>query len=384
MLKHTGNVQNEIANEEHEAGVMPPTKRVLPYGYDGSIKNLFFVDSNGIQRSIVTVASVINTTFVGNVTLNPSSAFIGLATTVIGSAPTLFAVVNTAVAGQASVVLDTGTKYIGLVTVANTIPVTGTFYQATQPVSGTFYQATQPVSIATMPSTPVTGTFWQSTQPVSFSGNITLNPSPNFIGLISTASIQGKVELVTGSAAIGKLAANSGVDIGDVDILSIAAGTNNIGDMDILSIAAGDNNIGNMDVVTLPSLVAGTAFIGQATVRIASNNGTDIGDVNLLAGTAWIGLATVIPAVPTSIVHGMVSSASGGVIQFATNTIKWTQIKAMANNPTTIFLGGSTATINNGYALEPGETTGFSISNTNLLYLSNGYGNAEVRYIGGN
>ena len=46
-------------------------------------------------------------------------------------------------------------------------PVTGTFWQSTQPVSGTFFQSTQPVSIATMPSTPVTGTFWQATQPVS-------------------------------------------------------------------------------------------------------------------------------------------------------------------------------------------------------------------------
>jgi hypothetical protein len=36
------------------------------------------------------------------------------------------------------------------------------------PVTGTFFQATQPVSIASMPSTPVTGTFWQATQPVSF------------------------------------------------------------------------------------------------------------------------------------------------------------------------------------------------------------------------
>lgn len=80
--------------------------------------------------------------------------------------------------------------------------VSGTFWQATQPVSnagtfavqaaavlaaettkvigtvniaaaqvigvtGTFWQATQPVSIASMPSTPVTGTFWQATQPVS-------------------------------------------------------------------------------------------------------------------------------------------------------------------------------------------------------------------------
>ena len=40
----------------------------------------------------------------------------------------------------------------------NPVPVSGTFWQATQPVSGTFWQATQPVS----------GTFWQATQPVSF------------------------------------------------------------------------------------------------------------------------------------------------------------------------------------------------------------------------
>jgi len=36
-------------------------------------------------------------------------------------------------------------------------------------------------------------------------------------------------KLAAGTAAIGKLAANSGVDIGDVDVTSIAAGTNTIG-----------------------------------------------------------------------------------------------------------------------------------------------------------
>lgn len=46
------------------------------------------------------------------------------------------------------------------------------------------------------------------------------------------------VALPAGSNAIGKLAANSGVDIGDVDVTSIAAG---------------DNNIGNVDIVTVPS-----------------------------------------------------------------------------------------------------------------------------------
>ena len=39
---------------------------------------------------------------------------------------------------------------------ASAVPVSGTFFQATQPVSGTFFQATQPVSLATAPSTPVT------------------------------------------------------------------------------------------------------------------------------------------------------------------------------------------------------------------------------------
>jgi len=79
--------------------------------------------------------------------------------------------------------------------------------------------------------------------------------------------------LPAGTNAIGKLAANSGVDIGDVDILSIAAG---------------DNNIGNVDVVTLPSLPAGTNAIG----KLAANSGVDIGDVDvtsIAAGENYLG-----------------------------------------------------------------------------------------------
>lgn len=64
----------------------------------------------------------------------------------------------------------------------------------------------------------------------------------------------GQVTLAAGTAAIGKLAANSGVDIGDVDILSIAAGDNNIGNVDLASaIPAGTNNIGDVDVLTVPA-----------------------------------------------------------------------------------------------------------------------------------
>ena len=73
-----------------------------------------------------------------------------------------------------------------LVNVSNaSIPVSGTFWQATQPVSGTFWQATQPVS----------GTFWQATQPVS----------------------AVSLPLPTG-AATAALQTQPGVDIGDVTI----------------------------------------------------------------------------------------------------------------------------------------------------------------------
>jgi hypothetical protein len=51
--------------------------------------------------------------------------------------------------------LPAGTNPIGSVTasISGTVPVSGTFWQATQPVSGTFFQATQPVSLT---STTVT------------------------------------------------------------------------------------------------------------------------------------------------------------------------------------------------------------------------------------
>lgn len=86
------------------------------------------------------------------------------------------------------------------------------------------------------------------------------------------------VVLGAGTAAFGKLSANSGVDIGDVDILSIAAG---------------DNNIGNVDIVTLPALAAGTNNIGDVDVLTIAAGDNNIGNVDLAsaipAGTNAIG-----------------------------------------------------------------------------------------------
>lgn len=65
----------------------------------------------------------------------------------------------------------------------------------------------------------------------------------------NTGAVTISAALPAGTNAIGKLAANSGVDIGDVDVTSIAAGNNNIGDVDVASIAAGNNNIGDVDAI---------------------------------------------------------------------------------------------------------------------------------------
>lgn len=75
--------------------------------------------------------------------------------------------------------------------------------------------------------------------------------------------------LPAGTNAIGKLAANSGVDIGDVDVTSVSGNVTVVQGTasnlnatvvgtgtfvtQVSAISAGDNNIGNVDIVTVPS-----------------------------------------------------------------------------------------------------------------------------------
>lgn len=101
---------------------------------------------------------------------------------------------------------------------------------AKQPALGTAGTASSDVitvqGIASMTALKVDGS--AVTQPVSYattgSGNAT-----GALRVELPTNGTGVVGLNAGTNAIGKLAANSGVDIGDVDVTSIAAGTNNIG-----------------------------------------------------------------------------------------------------------------------------------------------------------
>lgn len=125
-------------------------------------------------------------------------------------------------------------------------------------------------TIATNTGAALTDTELRAT-PVPVSGTVTANLSATdnavldaiqaaveiLDNAISGTEIQADIvaSLPAGTNAIGKLAANSGVDIGDVDVLSIAAGDNNIGNVDIASIAAGETHIGEVglpdDTITI-------------------------------------------------------------------------------------------------------------------------------------
>lgn len=97
-------------------------------------------------------------------------------------------------------------------------------------------------------------------------------------GAVSGTEMQVDIvaALPAGTNAIGKLAANSGVDIGDVDITSIAAGDNNIGNVDIASYPSSTTSSAPAQTsqgTTAAQVLAANS--SRKTVRIA-NTGTTI------------------------------------------------------------------------------------------------------------
>ena len=112
----------------------------------------------------------------------------------------------------------------------------------------------------------------------------------------------GTVILGAGTATIGKLSANSGVDIGDVDVTSLP------------SLPAGPNSIGTV------ILGAGTAAIG----KLVANDGVDIGDVDV-----------------TSIVPGTGATNLGKAIQSAQGATDTGVAALVVRNDTLADLSGA-------------------------------------------
>lgn len=195
---------------------------------------------------------------------------------------------------------------------ANPLPVSGTFWQATQPVSGTFWQSTQPVSIATMPSTPVTGTFWQATQPVS--GTVTANAGTNLntslLALESGGNLATLAGIVSSAKAAVKMADGDLVTLGNkADAKSTATDTTAVSMMSVLKeisamaqAPASTPVTGTfwqstqpVSLASLPALAVGSALIGKVGIdqtTPGTTNGTSLAQINAattLAGNGATG-----------------------------------------------------------------------------------------------
>jgi len=198
--------------------------------------------------------------------------------------------------------------------ITNTVPVTGTFWQATQPVSGTVTADQGGVwNIGTITSitnpVAVTGTFWQATQPVS--GTVAFsNTSIQVSNFPASQTVNGTVSITNlsftnyGSPAVEaanvyvvnpvtfpgtvNVAGTVTADQGGTWTVGIAAAqtiaVTNAGTFLVQAAQSGAWNIGTLTSITNPVAVTGTFWQTTQPVSLAST--TITGNV-AVTGTFW-------------------------------------------------------------------------------------------------
>ena len=146
--------------------------------------------------------------------------------------------------------------------------------------------------------------------------NVTLNPSPNFIGLVTT--VPGAVQPVSdnnGSLTVDWI---SGATVSVAALPNITVGT---------ALPAGTNNIGDVDVLSLPAIPTGTNFIGLASIQ-GNVNATQTGtwNVGISAGNNHIGSVSTF---------GNVTITSGTTVNImnfpATQPVSFNQLVSLAS-----------------------------------------------------
>lgn len=152
--------------------------------------------------------------------------------------------------------------------VSNAAPIPVSDAGGSITVDGTFWQATQPVSAASLPLPTGASTSANQTTIIGHVDGIeallgTIDADTSALaGAVAGTEVQVDIvgALPAGTNAIGKLAANSGVDIGDVDVTSIAAGTNLIGNVGIgVRTSGGASIFRSLDLDETEEEVKGTA-----------------------------------------------------------------------------------------------------------------------------
>lgn len=275
---------------------------------------------------------------------------------IVKSNATLYAVVNTGAAGVGR----------SLVTVLNPVAIAGNVTID----SGNIAITSTPTIFAVVNTDD------------SLSGNVTVEQgtSPWVSSILGNVTIEdGGVALtVDGSAVTQPVSFAGNVTIQDGGVaLSVTESSPISGFATSAKQLADGHNVAIKGNVTINGTVPVSGTFWQTTQPVSV-----LGNVTLSNSKTFIGLATVVDASPIAVIQGMVSSASGGLVQFPANAVQWLTVKAAVGNATTCYVGSSSATINNAYPLDGGDTVGYAVNNSNNLYLV-GVGDSEVRFTGG-
>jgi hypothetical protein len=190
--------------------------------------------------------------------------------------------------------------------------------------------------------------------------------------------------LPTGANAIGKLAANSGIDIGDVDVASISAGTNVIGKVRLVT-ASGDEITEDTDDSIQVTIVADDVSLATSAGQLADGHNVTIDNVITDevyvrgSGTAGTADAAVLTVQGVASMTPLAVTESSPIAGFATSAAQLadghnvTIDNGAAGSAVNIQDGGNTITVDGTVTANAGTNLNTSALATSAGQLAAGH-----------
>lgn len=342
---------------------------------------------------------------------------------------------------QQHVIVDSGIL-TAVTSITNPVAVTGTFWQATQPISGTVTaNAGTNLNTSLLATSANQTNLTQATKITDGVSTCTITALPGTRMLdvnaiqttaanlnatvVGTGTFVVQATLSAGSAVIGHVIIDSGTITsiaGSVGVFpsgtfavqaTLAAETTKV----IGTVNQGTSpwvvSAANLDVALSTRLKPADILTGVTTVStvtsltqmngaaISMNTGVrDAGtqrvtiatnDAVSVTGTFWqatqpVSIAATVNTVkvaPTTIFNGKktVTTAGTRVTLAASTAVKSVTIKAVFSNTGTIYVGSSTVTAANGYALASGESVSVEIADLNTVNIDSSINGEGVTYL---
>ncbi len=304
---HSGNMANALAFEEHD-GV-------------NNAKRVSIALAGAGLTSLPTIYAIVNTAasgqasvkIDGNVTISDSKGFIGLVTSVNGAGDRFIGLVTNVQAGLTT--LAPSPNFIGITTIANQPPlVAGSAYVGLASVNiggslpalsvGANY-----IGLASINGSVVNlaGANFIGLATVVPGGNVTLNASAAFIGLVTV--VIGNASVVTKNGGTTKTLQIFPVTISTGSAATVYVPTNKFY---LTSLTLNSNSTVRVNVRS-----GATYLTGNASIGIELNPGSGFVELGSPDSPAYFGLANAAPVVIEKTDYsGVISRVSGKLVLF--------------------------------------------------------------------